>query len=82
MNTKVISYLLGKISVLMGMAQIINFLMALYYGEDCYAEFILSIIFAIALGYGLQNYGRDVSHKEISVREGIGGTGSSNPYSF
>ena len=82
MNTKVISYLLGKISVLMGMAQIINFLMALYYGEDCYAEFFLSIIFAIALGYGLQNYGRDVSHKEISVREGIGGTGSSNPYSF
>ena len=67
MNTKVIAYLLGKISVLMGMAQIINFLMALYYGEDCYREFALSIAFAIALGYGLQNHGKDISHKEISV---------------
>lgn len=72
MNTKVISYLLGKISVLMGLAQVINFLMALYYGEDCYAEFALSIAFAIALGYGLQNHGKSISQKEISVREGIG----------
>ena len=39
MNTRVISYLLGKISVLMGLAQVINFLLALYYGEDCYKEF-------------------------------------------
>ena len=29
MNTKVISYLLGKISVLMGAAQVINLCMAL-----------------------------------------------------
>lgn len=72
MNTRVISYLLGKISVLMGLAQVINFLLALYYGEDCYKEFALSIAFAVALGYGLQNRGKDVSHKEISVREGIG----------
>lgn len=72
MNTRVISYLLGKISVLMGLAQIINFFLALYYEEDCYKEFALSIAFALALGYGLQNRGKDVSHKEISVREGIG----------
>lgn len=72
MNTRVISYLLGKISVLMGLAQIINFFLALYYEEDCYKEFALSIAFAVALGYGLQNRGKDVSHKEISVREGIG----------
>ncbi|MGM9568563.1 MAG: TrkH family potassium uptake protein [Phascolarctobacterium sp.] len=72
MNTRVISYLLGKIAVLMGLAQVINFFLALYYGEDCYKEFALSIAFAIALGYGLQNRGKDVSHKEISVREGIG----------
>ncbi|MGM9583623.1 MAG: TrkH family potassium uptake protein [Phascolarctobacterium sp.] len=72
MNTKVISYLLGKISVLMGLAQVINFAMALYYGEECYREFAISIAFAIALGFGLENHGRDVSHKEISVREGIG----------
>lgn len=72
MNTRVISYLLGKISVLMGLAQVINFLLALYYGEDCYKEFALSIAFAVALGYGLQNRGKDVSNKEISVREGIG----------
>ena len=56
----------------MGLAQVINFLLALYYGEDCYKEFALSIAFAVALGYGLQNRGKDVSHKEISVREGIG----------
>ena len=72
MNTRVISYLLGKISVLMGLAEIINFFLALYYEEDCYKEFALSIAFAVALGYGLQNRGKDVSHKEISVREGIG----------
>ena len=72
MNTKVISYLLGKISVLMGLAQIINLALALYYGEACDKEFLLSISIAFALGYGLQYYGRDVSEKEISVREGIG----------
>ena len=43
MNTKVISYLLGKISVLMGLAQIINLALALYYGEACYKEFLISI---------------------------------------
>ena len=72
MNTKVISYLLGKISVLMGLAQIINLALALYYCEACYKEFLLSISIAFALGYCLQYYGRDVSEKEISVREGIG----------
>ena len=72
MNTKVISYLLGKISVLMGMAQLINLGLALYYGESCYVQFIVSILLAVGLGYGLQYYGRDATHKEISVREGIG----------
>ena len=72
MNTKVISYLLGKISVLMGAVQIINLLMALYYGEECYKTFLASILVAFGIGYGLQHYGRDISEKEISVREGIG----------
>ena len=61
MNTRVISYLLGKIAVLMGLAQVINLGLAFYYGEDCYMDFLLSIVFAVALGYGLQYYGRDVS---------------------
>ena len=72
MNTKVISYLLGKISVLMGAAQVINLCMALYYGEKCYLQFLFSILLAVGLGYALQFYGRDASHKDISVREGIG----------
>ena len=53
MNTKVISYLLGKISLLMGMAQLINLGLALYYGEGCYVQFIVSILLAVGLGYGL-----------------------------
>ena len=72
MNTKVISYLLGKISVLMGAAQVINLCMALYYGEKCYLQFLFSIFLAVGLGFALQFYGRDASHKDISVREGIG----------
>ena len=72
MNTKVTSYLLGKISVLMGAAQVINLCMALYYGEKCYLQFLFSILLAVGLGYALQFYGRDASHKDISVREGIG----------
>ena len=72
MNTKVISYLLGKISVLMGAAQVINLCMALYYGEKCYLQFLFSILLAVGLGYVLQFYGKDASHKDISVREGIG----------
>ena len=72
MNTKVIAYLLGKISVLMGMAQLINLAQAFYYGEDCYWAFAASIIIAVGLGYALQYYARGISHKEISVREGIG----------
>ena len=39
MNTRVISYLLGKIAVLMGLAQGINLAMALYYDEACSLEF-------------------------------------------
>ena len=72
MNTKVISYLLGKISVLMGAAQVINLCMALYYGEKCYLQFLFSIFLAVGLGFALQFYGRDASHKDISMREGIG----------
>ena len=72
MNTKVISYLLGKISVLMGAAQVINLCMALYYGEKCYLQFLFSILLAVGLGYALQFYGKDASHKDISMREGIG----------
>ena len=72
MNTKVISYLLGKISVLMGAAQVINLCMALYYGEKCYLQFLFSILLAVGLGYVLQFYGKDASHKDISMREGIG----------
>lgn len=72
MNARVISFLLGKIAIFIGLAQIVNFVMAVYFGEECYREFILSIFFAIALGYGLENYGREVSYKDISVREGIG----------
>ena len=72
MNTKVISFLLGKISVLLGAAQVINLCMALYYGEKCYLQFLFSILLAVGLGYALQFYGRDASHKDISVREGIG----------
>ena len=49
MNTKVISYLLGKISVLMGMAQLITLGLALYYGESCYVQFIVSILLAVGL---------------------------------
>ena len=49
MNTRVISYLLGKIAVLMGLAQVINLGLAFYYGEDCYMDFLLSIVFAVAL---------------------------------
>lgn len=72
MNTKVISYLLGKISVGMGLAQLIVLLLAFYYGEDCYKEIMLSIAIAVGLGYGLDCYGRGTSHKDITVREGIG----------
>ncbi len=72
MNTRIILYLLGRISFGIGVAQFIPLLMALYYGEECYVYFALSIFIAIVLCGVLNHYGRDVSHKDISVREGIG----------
>lgn len=72
MNIKLIIFLLGKISVLMGLVQIINFAMAIYFEEACSKEFLLSIIFAIALGYGMQHYGKEAANDDISLREGIG----------
>lgn len=56
----------------MGLAQLIVLLLAFYYGEDCYKEIMLSIAIAVGLGYGLDCYGRGTSHKDITVREGIG----------
>lgn len=72
MNTKVILYLLGKISFGIGAVQLIPLLMALYYGEDCYLYFALSFCIAIVLYKLFERYGRNVSHNDISVREGIG----------
>lgn len=72
MNTKVISYLLGRISFGIGAAQFIPLLLALYYGEKCFVDFALSIFVAVVLCGLFDYYGRDVSHKDISVREGIG----------
>jgi trk system potassium uptake protein TrkH len=72
MNAKIIAYLLGKISVLVGLAQLAILWTAFYYRENVYGAILLSMAVAIGLGYGLQYYSRGASHKDISVREGIG----------
>ena len=72
MNTKVILYLLSKISVGMGLVQFINLLMAIYYEDNCVAPFLESILVALLIGYAFGRYGRGMTTKDISVREGIG----------
>lgn len=72
MNIKVILYLLGKISMLMGIIMFVPVTMAAYYQEDGGLEFGLAAILSVILGYFFQQHGQDAGHNDISVREGIG----------
>lgn len=72
MNAKVIIFLLSRISLGVGLAQLLPLLIAFCYGEDCYSGFIFSIAIAIIFAGICDVYGRNADRSDISVREGIG----------
>lgn len=72
MNAKVIIYLLGNISIGIGIAQIIPLIMSIAYGETCCAAFFLSIAVAAVVAWFFHQYGSGADTKDLSVREGIG----------
>ena len=72
MYTKIISYLLSKLSLGMGLALLIPFSVAVLNNEHCFIDFLFSIMFAGVLYLALGHYGKDADRKDISVREGIG----------
>lgn len=72
MNAKVILFLLGKISLGIGLAQFIPLLLAIYYSEACVIELLLSMLVAFVLSLFCGYWGHLQKGKNISVREGIG----------
>ena len=72
MYTKIISYLLSKLSLGMGLALLVPFSVAVLNNEHCFIDFLFSIMFAGVLYLALGHYGKDADRKDISVREGIG----------
>ena len=72
MNTEVIIYLLSKICIGMAIAMCAPFIMSVCYGESCYEDYILSIGLILIIASIFNWYGRNATHKDISVREGIG----------
>lgn len=72
MNTKVIVFLLGRISGGIGLVLAVPLLMALYYGEASYKEILMSMGVSGYLCFLFGQYGYDADKRDISVREGIG----------
>ena len=72
MYTKIISYLLSKLSLGMGLALLVPFSVAVLNNEHCFIDFLFTIMFAGVLYLALGHYGKDADRKDISVREGIG----------
>ena len=72
MYTKIIAYLLGRLSFGMGMAMVIPFTVAVFNDEPCFLDFFFSIMTAGVLYLLLTEHGKDANRKDISVREGIG----------
>ena len=72
MYTKIISYLLSKLSLGMGLALLVPFSVAVLNNEHCFIDFLFAIMFAGVLYLALGHYGKDADRRDISVREGLG----------
>ena len=72
MYTKIIAYLLSKLSLGLGVALLIPTAMSIIKDEACAFAFVSSVVTAVALSIALGIYGKDADRKDISVREGIG----------
>ena len=72
MYTKIIAYLLSKLSLGLGVALLIPTAMSIIKDEACTFDFVSSVITAVVLSLALGIYGKDADRKDISVREGIG----------
>ncbi|MBR5486759.1 MAG: hypothetical protein IKV70_02150, partial [Phascolarctobacterium sp.] len=69
MYTKIIAYLLSKLSLGLGVALLIPTTMSIIKDEACTFDFVLSVITAVVLSLALGIYGKDADRKDISVRE-------------
>lgn len=72
MKLGVILYLLGKISLGMGLVQLVPLVMSIYYKEQGTVAFFISIVSAFVISLVLTYAGRNATRKDLSVREGIG----------
>ena len=72
MYTKIIAYLLSRLSLGLGAVLSFPFTYAVLNNEPCFIDFLYAIMFSGALYLALGFYGKDANRKDISVREGIG----------
>ena len=72
MYTKIIAYLLSRLSLGLGAVLSLPFTYAVLNNEPCFIDFLYAIMFSGALYLALGFYGKDANRKDISVREGIG----------
>ena len=72
MNTKIILYLLGRLCACLAVIMFLPLGVALYYGEECFVDFLMAMGIAAYLSFMFDQYAWDADKKDISVREGIG----------
>ncbi|MBR5857597.1 MAG: TrkH family potassium uptake protein [Phascolarctobacterium sp.] len=72
MYTKIIAYLLSRLSLGLCAVLSLPFTYAVLNNEPCFIDFLYAIMFSGALYLALGFYGKDANRKDISVREGIG----------
>ena len=72
MYTKIIAYLLSRLSLGLGAVLSFPFTYAVLNNEPCFIDFLYAIMFSGASYLALGFYGKDANRKDISVREGIG----------
>lgn len=72
MNTKVIFYFLGKISMAFTCILAVPAFLAISYKEDCVNVFLFAACISMFLGYTLKKYGNNADLTRMTIREGIG----------
>ncbi len=72
MNFKIILFFLSRISIGMAGVLCIPLLVAMYYKEDRYAEYLIAIAMALIIATFFNRYSEPVKKGNVSVREGIG----------
>ena len=79
MNIRIVLFVLGKLAQACGLALMIPFVIALFYGETSIAAFLVAIVISLLIGRLLMWQGHRPTDS-LTVREGVAITASLNVF--